>query len=193
MATLSEQFSYSKLRKYFSFFEFYYYVVKRSPKRYNLSNGHSMDYLTILMTPYILWILSMFLFLIVGFGWATVLFMVIGALCVLNLMFTHSVYREAYEIQRRLNEERRENEYNEKRKKFQEERTRAELHRIVGYNQLYALLGIKPTTDINVIKKAYRQKAKQHHPDKGGDELTFIGIKKAYDTILTFVDSKAKI
>jgi DnaJ-class molecular chaperone len=33
------------------------------------------------------------------------------------------------------------------------------------------------------IKKAYRNKAKQHHPDKGGDEAVFKEIQLAYDVL----------
>lgn len=221
MSTIRKRVSNTKIRKYFSFFEFYYYVLKRSPKRYNISNSNeTMHYFSILMTPFVLWIISMVIFLVAGHGWATVLFTGLGAILILNFIFTRSVLDEAYKIQRELNEERREMEKEERRRKLEaerkckeklrkervrqafesfreEEREKARRRATQQPNnaeniqlQLFAVLGIKPTTDLKVIKNAYRQKAKKHHPDKGGDELVFIQVKKAYDAILKLVDSK---
>lgn len=158
-----------------------------------------MDYFTVLMTPFILWIISMLVFVSVGHGWATFLFLGLGIGFVLNLMFTRSVISEAYEIKRKLKEERREKEKEERlkeRQRLEEEYKRNKQERLRNQQcrnekviQLYDLLGIKPTTDIDLIKKAYRRKAKQYHPDRGGDELIFIKIKKAYDSILILINS----
>lgn len=227
MSTLRNRVSDSDLKKYLSFFEFYYYVLKRSPKRYNISlNNSTLNYLSILMTPFVLWILSMIVFLFVGHGWATFLFTGLGAILVLNFIFTRNVLSQAYEIQRKLNEERREMEREErerqrkreeeKRKKGEEElrkerarkaferfkekeredaKRRAEQHKNVGDNQiaqLFAVLGIKPTHDIEVIKKAFRKKVKDNHPDiKGGNDKTFMRVKDAYDMIRKLIESKA--
>jgi hypothetical protein len=48
---------------------------------------------------------------------------------------------------------------------------------------LYKLLGIKNTASPEQIKKAYRKKAKKHHPDKGGDAEIFNKIQEAYDIL----------
>lgn len=120
MTIIKELISNSELRKYVSFFEFYYYVIKRSPKRYNISLSDSiMNYLSILMTPFVLWIISMVVFLIVGHGWATFLFVGLGAILILNFVFTRSVLDEAYEIERKLKEKRREIKKQKERKKLQ--------------------------------------------------------------------------
>ena len=34
----------------------------------------------------------------------------------------------------------------------------------------YKILGLSPSSSWDEIEKAYKQKAKVHHPDKGGDE-----------------------
>lgn len=47
----------------------------------------------------------------------------------------------------------------------------------------YELLGLARTATPDEIKKAYRKKAKEHHPDAGGDEKTFKAIQHAYDIL----------
>jgi molecular chaperone DnaJ len=47
----------------------------------------------------------------------------------------------------------------------------------------YNILGVSETATQDEIKKAYRKKAVEHHPDKGGDEKLFKKIAEAYDTV----------
>lgn len=47
----------------------------------------------------------------------------------------------------------------------------------------YDILGIPKNASEDDIKKAYRGKAKQHHPDKGGDPKEFQKIQKAYEVL----------
>lgn len=50
----------------------------------------------------------------------------------------------------------------------------------------YAVLGVQPTATADEIKKAYRKKALQYHPDKNPSataEETFKEINKAYETL----------
>jgi len=46
-----------------------------------------------------------------------------------------------------------------------------------------AVLGIDPTADPEAIKAAYREKAKQYHPDRGGDAAAFGEITRAYKAL----------
>jgi curved DNA-binding protein CbpA len=48
---------------------------------------------------------------------------------------------------------------------------------------LYETLGVAPEATKDEIKKAYRSKAQQHHPDKGGDKDVFQQVQLAYDVL----------
>jgi curved DNA-binding protein CbpA len=48
----------------------------------------------------------------------------------------------------------------------------------------YAILGVSPTSTFDEIRSAYRQRAKQYHPDYfGKDSAQFLGIQEAYDVL----------
>lgn len=48
---------------------------------------------------------------------------------------------------------------------------------------LYELLGVSPDASADEIKRAYRQRAREHHPDAGGDEERFKQITHAYQVL----------
>jgi molecular chaperone DnaJ len=50
---------------------------------------------------------------------------------------------------------------------------------------LYKVLGISKNATDTEIKKAYRSKAKEHHPDKGGDSEMFNKVSYAYEVLST--------
>jgi molecular chaperone DnaJ len=47
----------------------------------------------------------------------------------------------------------------------------------------YEVLGLNKNATADEIKKSYRKLAKEHHPDKGGDENLFKEISEAYDVL----------
>ncbi len=44
----------------------------------------------------------------------------------------------------------------------------------------YKMLGVSPSASWEEVEKAYRRKAKIHHPDHGGDEDTMRALNEAY-------------
>jgi len=47
----------------------------------------------------------------------------------------------------------------------------------------YSTLGVAKNATTDTIKRAYKEKAKEHHPDRGGDANKFAEISNAYDTL----------
>ena len=50
-------------------------------------------------------------------------------------------------------------------------------------NDLYDSLGVDKNSSADEIKKAYRKKASENHPDKGGDNEKMTEITKAYSVL----------
>ncbi len=48
----------------------------------------------------------------------------------------------------------------------------------------WALLGLTPDADVDAIKRAYRRRALETHPDRGGDPEVFRAIQAAYERAL---------
>jgi molecular chaperone DnaJ len=53
----------------------------------------------------------------------------------------------------------------------------------MGTENFYEILGVSENASQDEIKKAYRKKAIEHHPDKGGSEEYFKKITEAYENI----------
>jgi len=47
----------------------------------------------------------------------------------------------------------------------------------------YSILGVPKNASEKELKKAYKQKSMQHHPDRGGDEEQFKKVNEAYSTL----------
>ncbi len=47
----------------------------------------------------------------------------------------------------------------------------------------YRMLGLSPSATWEEIERAYRRKAKLHHPDLGGDEDTMRALNEAYQRL----------
>lgn len=47
----------------------------------------------------------------------------------------------------------------------------------------YDTLDIAPNADEATIKRAYRRKSSEHHPDRGGDTTQMAAINRAYETL----------
>ena len=51
-------------------------------------------------------------------------------------------------------------------------------------NELSKILGVSPSASTDEIHEAFRKKARQHHPDLGGDRKKFQQINAAYEELL---------
>ena len=51
-------------------------------------------------------------------------------------------------------------------------------------NEYSEILGVNPGVSDEEVKKAYRQKSKIHHPDRGGNMQDFLKIQEAYENLI---------
>ena len=49
----------------------------------------------------------------------------------------------------------------------------------------YEILGVDPTVDDGELRRAYRLRLRQTHPDTGGDAAVFIQVQRAWELIGT--------
>ncbi|MFB6104614.1 MAG: J domain-containing protein [Halobacteriaceae archaeon] len=47
----------------------------------------------------------------------------------------------------------------------------------------YEVLGVSPDADPATVRAAYRERVKEVHPDRGGDESTFKRVTRAYERL----------
>jgi len=47
----------------------------------------------------------------------------------------------------------------------------------------WEVLGLAPDSDAAEIKRAYRRRALETHPDRGGSEAAFVRVQRAYDKL----------
>jgi curved DNA-binding protein CbpA len=53
----------------------------------------------------------------------------------------------------------------------------------------WAILGLTPGADRTALKRAYRMRALETHPDRGGDEARFVEVQRAYERLLARLDA----
>ena len=67
-------------------------------------------------------------------------------------------------------------------------RARAALWSMNGPQDAFSTLGLPGIATIDEIRAAYRQKAFQLHPDRGGDHLAMVKLNAAYEAAVAYVD-----
>jgi DnaJ-class molecular chaperone len=61
----------------------------------------------------------------------------------------------------------------------------------LGVADAYAELGLPTDADADAVKRAYRERVKETHPDRGGDEAAFRRVQEAYATASDHADGDA--
>lgn len=192
-----------------SFFRFYYYVIRRSPKRFSMMMNHS-EFMATAMTPLVFFILYSFVIVPLAYSDAMVLSMFIFIpFVVLNALFSMATMRKGYDLQREYERQRREAERGQReyerrererraqeayeqymrdyfKRTWEHEKQRQQQRQTANNNMANAikLLGSQEGFTEKDVKKAYRRLSKIHHPDAGGKEANFLKLKKAYDYIM---------
>ena len=54
--------------------------------------------------------------------------------------------------------------------------------------EAYEALGVEPGADLEAVREAYRERAKETHPDLGGDPEAFIRVREAYERLRERLD-----
>src|SRR6056300_1252348 len=57
------------------------------------------------------------------------------------------------------------------------------VHTISNCMDYYSILGVNKNASDQDIRKAYKKKSMQHHPDRGGNEEEFKKVNEAYQTL----------
>jgi hypothetical protein len=65
-------------------------------------------------------------------------------------------------------------------------RARAAAWSASGPNAAFSLLGLSSFASIEEIKNAYRRKAIEHHPDRGGDHMRMVKLNAAYEEAVEY-------
>lgn len=63
----------------------------------------------------------------------------------------------------------------------------------MSIKQSLSILGLKKIPSLKELKALYRSKAKEHHPDNGGDKEMFLLIKDSYEEIKNFIDKESEL
>lgn len=195
------------MKAFANFFTFYYYLLRRSPKRFELVNSHPASF-HIVVVPVILMVLHLITAMIL-LDMRFTYWLAIHILFVPGTLVCFIVVRnEAWEIERRIRKEKEEvlrarqreerhrlKEESERLRKIKEEersererdeKQRKRKEREKSYLEKdYRRLGLSVGSDLKTVKAKFRQLSKIYHPDMpNGNEEIFINLKKSYDKIL---------
>ena len=63
-----------------------------------------------------------------------------------------------------------------------------EHERVPTVEEAYETLGLEPGADLESVRRAFRERAKETHPDRGGDPEAFIRVREAYERLRARLD-----
>lgn len=88
--------------------------------------------------------------------------------------------RQARQARQRVDGGRRSHERRQRRRR---ERPPGAREPTLGEREAYARLGLEPGADEATVREAYRDRVKDVHPDRGGDEEAFKRVTAAYERL----------
>lgn len=109
-----------KIKPAFSFFTFYYHVIRKSPKQYDVINQNNKSYFFTMTTPFIFFLISIIASIFLPVAYTLFLYLFIP-LSLANIWFISRVDRNGREIERKLRYERMEAERMERERLRREE------------------------------------------------------------------------
>jgi ribosome-binding protein aMBF1 (putative translation factor) len=62
-------------------------------------------------------------------------------------------------------------------------------HQAAAKQEAYEILGVEPGASQEDIEAAYRERAKEAHPDTGGSKQEFLEVQEAYETLSESMNS----
>lgn len=201
------------------FFTFYFLVIfnRKKAKEY-IINASTGAYVSIMSFPVILWIIGGIICIVYMSPLSIILSWLLSTAMMVNFFFTPAFFTRASneeterikkENEKLMEELRQESQkrsedmwraaedIRERNRRIREKHERQRVRQqttnplAIKIAEAYLCLGLEATLDENIIKKAYRQKAKEFHPDNGGSEESFINIKQSYDLVMKFVKAQA--
>jgi len=107
-----------KVKPAFSFFKFYYHVIRKSPKQYDMLNKKQSHFF-ISITPFIFFLITLFITFFMPVGAVLFLYLWIPVILA-NLFFMRHVDMKGRKIERKLREEREELKRAEEERKYKE-------------------------------------------------------------------------
>jgi hypothetical protein len=91
---------------------------------------------------------------------------------------------------RRRQEEQEKQEHQEQERRRQENFWRQAAAFMGQGPPWWDVLGVPPTAGMADVQSHYRDLAKQHHPDRGGDANLFVRVQEAYDQARTILQGR---
>lgn len=183
-----------------NFFKFYFYLIKRDPKRFDLVNHHPESFHILLVPIFIMvfhMITAMILLDIRFTHWLAIHILIVPGTLIAYTLVRNEAWERDRQERRKKEETKLKKQWEEFQQRIKVAKERMERERkqqqkntnsVMQYGNIeaaYDMLDLPINADVQSIKLAFRKLSKIHHPDMPeGNEEMFIRLTHAYDKIL---------